>query len=76
MANHKQIKILMSGVEAWNTYRRDNPGVPIDLRGAANLDSNVLKPVVHWEKKQDRVRVLEDTVKELRAGPAEAEKGH
>jgi hypothetical protein len=34
MADDKQIKILMKGVEKWNKWRHDNPGIPVDLRGA------------------------------------------
>ena len=34
MADDKQIEILMKGVETWNKWRHDNPGISIDLRGA------------------------------------------
>jgi uncharacterized protein YjbI with pentapeptide repeats len=34
MANPKQIDLLRSGVAAWNTWRQDHPGDPVDLTGA------------------------------------------
>jgi uncharacterized protein YjbI with pentapeptide repeats len=34
MADDEPIEILMTGVEAWNKWRYDNPGVQINLRGA------------------------------------------
>ena len=34
MADDEPIEILMKGVEAWNKWRYDNPGVQINLRGA------------------------------------------
>ena len=35
MANPEHVEILKEGVEAWNQWRKDNPGVRPDLRGAA-----------------------------------------
>ncbi len=34
MANEDHLAILKKGVEEWNEWRKRNPGVPIDLRGA------------------------------------------
>ena len=34
MANKKQLNRLKKGVEGWNQWRRENPGVVVDLRGA------------------------------------------
>ena len=34
MANKEQLAILEQGVKIWNKWRQDNPGVPIDLKGA------------------------------------------
>jgi hypothetical protein len=34
MANAEQLSILKQGVEAWNAWRKENPDVRIDLRGA------------------------------------------
>ena len=34
MADKKQLEILLSGVEEWNRWRKENPEVKIDLRGA------------------------------------------
>jgi len=34
MADQQQLEILKQGVEAWNKWRKDNPGVEVDLSGA------------------------------------------
>ncbi len=34
MADETHLKILMQGVEAWNRWREENPGVRPDLSGA------------------------------------------
>jgi uncharacterized protein YjbI with pentapeptide repeats len=34
MANPEHLKILKQGVEAWNKWRRANPGIRLDLSGA------------------------------------------
>ena len=34
MANDEQLTILEQGVEVWNQWRAENPGIRIDLRGA------------------------------------------
>lgn len=34
MANGKQLEVLARGVEAWNKWRKENPDVVIDLKGA------------------------------------------
>ena len=43
MANAEQLEILKQGVEVWNTWREENPHVPIDLAGAELMG-------VHLEK--------------------------
>ena len=44
MPDDKQIEVLMKGVKTWNTWRRDNPGIPIDL-SCAMLDGAHLPQV-------------------------------
>jgi len=34
MANEEQLAILEQGVDAWNQWRAENPGIRIDLKGA------------------------------------------
>ena len=34
MANEAHLAILKQGVEAWNRWRKDNPNVEPDIRGA------------------------------------------
>ena len=34
MANEEQLEILLSGVEAWNRWRKAHPGIEVNLRGA------------------------------------------
>jgi hypothetical protein len=34
MANPEQLERLMQGVDAWNKWRQENPGQPVDLEGA------------------------------------------
>jgi uncharacterized protein YjbI with pentapeptide repeats len=34
MANQIQVALIRRGVEAWNTWRKENPTTPIDLSGA------------------------------------------
>jgi len=34
MANPEHLKILKSGVESWNAWRRENPREPVDLSNA------------------------------------------
>lgn len=41
MANKQQLRIIKSGVEAWNAWRRDHPDIVPDLRNA-NLSSQRL----------------------------------
>jgi uncharacterized protein YjbI with pentapeptide repeats len=44
MADRKQFKILKQGVEVWNTWRKKNPKVRVNLRGA-NLKETDLRGV-------------------------------
>ena len=48
MANEEHLSILQQGVEAWNSWRRDNPDVQPDLRGV-DLRGVDLVEVVHSE---------------------------
>jgi len=34
MANEKHLSILMQGLEAWNQWRRENPKIKPNLKGA------------------------------------------
>ena len=50
MANKKQLQILRSGVEAWNAWREENPGVKIDLSGAELCGANLIRANLGWAK--------------------------
>jgi hypothetical protein len=41
MANAEQLEILKQGVEVWNTWREENPHVPIDLAGAELMGAHL-----------------------------------
>jgi hypothetical protein len=41
MANHEQLAIVKIGVKEWNTWRKENPDVRIDLREAKLHDMNL-----------------------------------
>ena len=41
MANQKHLKILEQGVDAWNEWRRKNPGIEPDLRDAQLPNKNL-----------------------------------
>jgi hypothetical protein len=43
MADEEQLRILKQGVEAWNDWRRKNPGITaVDLSGADLREMNLL----------------------------------
>ena len=41
MANDNQLKILRSGVDAWNAWRTENQEEAIDLNGADLMVANL-----------------------------------
>ena len=41
MANEEHLSILKQGVEVWNSWRRDNPEIRADLRGADLSEANL-----------------------------------
>lgn len=43
MANKEHLKILQSGVEAWNQWRKQNPDLRPDLKGAVLREANLSK---------------------------------
>jgi len=61
----------------WEKFKSVLPVFPYEDAShlIGNLDANVVKPVVDWEKEQDEVRVLKDKVKELEAQLVKVQKG-
>lgn len=53
MANPKHVEKLKEGVEAWNKWREDYPGVEPDLKGAAipplQICAEINKELLAWE---------------------------
>jgi hypothetical protein len=47
MANEEQLAILRQGVEVWNKWREENPGVEVDLSNANLKRANLQKVVLH-----------------------------
>ena len=43
MANEEHVKMLDQGVEAWNKWRRENPDIQPDLRGANLIGADLSK---------------------------------
>jgi len=55
MANEQHLKILKKGVEAWNAWRREHPGVRPDLSGATLTQADLSKALPEGAFK-DRLR--------------------
>src|SRR5262245_8391224 len=47
MANDEHVALLKQGVDAWNAWRRENPDIRPDLRGASLVGAD-LKHGLHW----------------------------
>jgi uncharacterized protein YjbI with pentapeptide repeats len=41
MANQEQVERLLTGVEGWNKWRRENPDIAIDLEEASLIDADI-----------------------------------
>ena len=48
MANEEHVKILEQGVEAWNSWRDENPDVLPDFRGARPVGGFPPKTDLTW----------------------------
>jgi Pentapeptide repeats (8 copies) len=48
MANKEHLAVLRQGVDAWNTWRLDNPNTVPDLSGASLCRANLVKADLQW----------------------------
>jgi len=48
MANQEHLDMLHKGVEIWNRWRKENPGIGVDLREAKLTGVNLTEADLKW----------------------------